>query len=201
MHQRAGIKRVLWIGLVLGTLWLSACRPTTSFLSAIRETTLPPTPFPSTPTAASTSTPVPQCAYVWLNKELPDVSRLVNQAMIAAGMPDTQVQAVAYGENCLDVDTNAVVSFSVMQTDFYLVAQVEGDLDAEGMGNSIEKIEKVFMGIPAGKIPGPNLGQITIQFSKGNKAQTVSFDRKKAEDLIRQGVHGSALYEALIAVP
>jgi hypothetical protein len=169
-----------------------------------RPTNTPPVIPTVTATPEPTSTPTvdpARCAYVWSNRSQPELSQAVNQAFRDAGMQDVEAVASAYGEDCLDPETNTVVKFLAMQTDFYIGVNVISISDGQLMGEWIEKIVRVIEQIPRDSIPGPNPGYLNITFQaegqNGLQKVTLWFPRAQAKELIENGTRGSDLYEAL----
>ncbi|MDP2976344.1 MAG: hypothetical protein Q8N45_09065 [Anaerolineales bacterium] len=173
---------------LLRTLFLvlifAACRPLPAPIS--------PTP---TETLADPAYP-PQCAYVWARQELPELSAQVQQAFDEAGMTGVTARAGAYGENCVDAQ-GKVVSFSTMETDFYVTAEVTDLTDNENLGNILEDVLIVLDKFPAEKTPGPQPGYIGITFQAGDQAMHLWFTETQGIQARRQGLHGAALLKAL----
>lgn len=157
--------------------------------------------------AESTDTPIPtgtptveftgQCGWMWANQELPDVSLQLKDAFRKAGLKEVEARASAYGENCFDAATSKVVYFATMQTDFYLTIAVTEISDTQALGGWVETVLPVIDQFPPGKVPGSNPGYIGIRFMGSSGEQNLWFQRQKAQSLIRDGLKGSALYDAL----
>lgn len=176
---------------------------------------LPQLPLASRPTATATSlpttteipgptetpTPPQNCAYVWSNRSLPEVANLVNQALRDAGIPEVDGQASAYGEDCLDPETNTVVGFRTMQTDFYFSVMVQDMADTQAMGDIAEAVLRALDTMPADQIPGPNPGYVGITYDDGAQTSNLWFPRTRGTELLKQGVSGSRLFEALAQNP
>jgi hypothetical protein len=162
-----------------------------------------PAPAPTlTDTPGPTVTPtvdLSRCAYVWSNRSQPELTQQLNQAFQDAGMREVEAQASAYGEDCLNPDTNTVVAFSALQTDFYINVRVASASDGQAMGEWTEKVTRVVDQLPQEGIPGPNKGQISLTFDDGAQKVTLWFPRARAKELIESGMRGSELFEALRA--
>lgn len=168
-----------------------------------------PTPLPtaiptlaldiSTPAITNTPSDPSLCAYVLVSKDAPDVTAIITQAYRNANFTDVDARAAAYGENCIDTNTNRVVSFSAMQTDIYLAVPVQDTQDIQALGNWIFRLVPVINQVSAGQLPGPKPGNIGVQFKSSGGVVNLWFPRKMAQDLIQKGVRGSALYDALAA--
>lgn len=169
-------------------LIFAACRPLLAPIS--------PTP---TETPAHPAYP-PQCAYVWARQELPELSAQVQQAFDEAGMTGVTARAGAYGENCVDAQ-GKVVSFSTMETDFYVTVEVTDLTDDENPGNILEDLLIVLDGFPPDETPGPQPGYIGVTFQAGDDLLNLWFSVTAGEDARKQGLHGSALFEALRGKP
>lgn len=200
--------RRFWIGMTF--LLLFACSapvtiapripvtaPTPTLVSTISIPTV--TPLPPTPTA--TSAQPGSCAYIWASRDLPDVSQQVKQAYRDVGLAQIDARAAAYGENCI-TDPNSPAGFSALQTDFYLTIPVENLTDTQMLGDWLVKALPVLDQFQLGHIPGPNLGYVAVRFLAGSSTAGTNeinlwFPRKTRQNLLQQGLKGSALYEAL----
>lgn len=193
-------RNVIILG-VLCTLLLASCNGLPELPLASRPTQTA-TPLPTAtelPGPTQTPTPPQNCAYVWSNRSLPEVANVINQALRDAGIPEVDGQASAYGEDCLDPETNTVVGFRTMQTDFYFSVMVQDMADTQAMGNLAETILRALDSMPADQIPGPNPGYVSITFDDGSQTSTLWFPRTRGTELLKQGVSGSRLFEALSA--
>lgn len=183
-------------------LALTGC---TALANALQTPAAPPTTIPTlvyvtvTPNATSTPLSSSVCAYVLVSKDAPDAATLVSQVYRTAGFTDVDVRAAATGENCIDTNTNSIVSFSAMQTDIYLTIPVQDTADTQALGSWISRLVPVINQVPANQLPGPNPGDIGMQFKSASGEVNLWFPRKTAQQLIQKGVSGSALYEALAA--
>lgn len=146
--------------------------------------------------ATPTPTPLP-CAYAWTEQSLPDLTAEVQQALDAAGLNRVEALAVAYGENCVDTLNNQVVSFSVMETDFYFTAVVEDIGNREALGNLAYQLLSILEQFPPGKAPGPNPGLFTILFQDEKQNVQVRLKLVDAQAAKTRGLRGSALIDAL----
>jgi hypothetical protein len=191
---------LFWLGVSL-----AGC---SSFYQSLAKRLTPsPSPFLLTatveamidPMVASLEAPTPaiDCAFVWSNHSLPEVSSEINQAFRQEGFPEVEVEASAYGEDCLNPETNQIVRFVAMQTDFYINVSVEGINNSQVMGEWVERSVRILEAFPPGKVPGPNAGYIGISFTSGLENENLWFARSKAKNLIEEGLKGSELYEAL----
>lgn len=192
---------ILW-GLLI-VLLLASCDGLPQ-LPIAAQPTVTATPLPTaTETPGPTDTPAPpeNCAYVWSNRSLPELALLVNQALRDAGVPEVDGQASAYGEDCLDPQTNTVVDFRTMQTDFYFSVVVEDINDTRAMGEIVEAVLRALESLPAGEIPGPNPGYVSITFGDGGQTANLWFPRSRGKELMQQRISGSALFEALAGNP
>jgi hypothetical protein len=193
------IRRYRRLFFVILTALLVACsalpvnlpgRPTNTPLVVPTVTDTPePTPTPTVDPA--------RCAYVWSNRSQPELSQAANQAFRDTGMKDVEAEASAYGEDCLDPETNTVVKFLPLQTDFYIGVKVTNISDGQVMGEWVEKIVRAIEQIPRETIPGPNIGYLSITFQAEAEKVTLWFPRSRAKELIESGTRGSELFEAL----
>jgi hypothetical protein len=159
---------------------------------------------PVVPTVTGTPEPTPtptvdpaRCAYVWSNRSQPELSQVVNQAFRDAGMKEVEAEASAYGEDCLDPETNTVVKFLPVQTDFYIGVKVTSTSDGQVLGEWVEKIVRVIEQIPRETIPGLNPGYLSITFQDEAQKVNLWFPQSRAKDMIEGGMRGSELFEAL----
>jgi len=111
-------------------------------------------------------------------------------------MTGVTTRAGAYGENCVDAQ-DKVVSFSTMETDFYVTAEVTDLTDNENLGNILEDVLIVLDKFPAKKTPGPQPGYIGITFQAGDQAMHLWFIETQGIQARRQGLHGDTLIKAL----
>jgi hypothetical protein len=166
--------------------------------------------FFATPTLMATETIVPEetdtpdpstfrCAYVWSTRDLPDVAREVTSAFRTQGMPEVEVTASAYGEDCIDSITNEVIGFSTMQTDLYFAVVVPDTSNTQLMGEWIEKIYHVLEMFPLDKLPGSNPGYIEITFSSGAEPVNLWFYRTDGQRALNEGLRGGDLFDDLAA--
>ena len=153
-----------------------------------------PQSTPDTRTAPANSQ---NCAYVWATQPLPDLTAKVQSAVNAAGLTGVSVSAEAYGENCIDPQTNKVVDFATMETDFRFTAQVADLKNLENLGVVLEKVLIVLDAFPLGKIPGPQAGYINISFQSGKDESNLSFTAAAGKSARILGLRGAALFNKL----
>jgi hypothetical protein len=158
-------------------------------------------PVPEAAAAVETATPPDpaDCAFVWSNRTLPDLSTEVNKAFRDQGYAEVQVEASAYGEDCLNTQTNAVVRFSALQTDFFVTVALDAVNDPQEMGEWVETVMRVLEAFPPGKAPGPNPGYVGVAFTDGTESVDLWFTRTRAANLVKEGLSGGELYDALIS--
>jgi hypothetical protein len=171
------------IGLML-VLLLAACNLPRPGL----DTLIPP----------ATDTPAYRnCYFNWATQPLPDLSTQVQEALEKAGLDEVRVRAEAFGENCYDSQTNEVVRFAAMETDYHLTAQVADLKDAEALGNLLERMLVVLDRFPAGSTPGPQPGYVGVQFTSGGDVLNLWFQADAAHAARNEGLHGRFLLERL----
>jgi hypothetical protein len=137
------------------------------------------------------------CYFNWATQPLPDLSAEIQTAINAAGLRGVLVTAEAYGENCIDAQTNEPVSFATLETDFRIVATITNLNNKDNLGNLLEKILDVLDDFPAGKIPGAQPGYIFVSFRTGSDEINMSFTVTAGNSARAQGQHGKALLEEL----
>ena len=154
-----------------------------------------------TDTPEPTDSPVPPtarpCAYAWANKELPDETAVFQEALKKAGLGLVDVTLSAYGENCLDTQTEKVVSFGIMQTDFYFIIPVSTLSDNTEKGNWAAKVLAVVKDFPPGKVPGPNRGACGITFQTVAESSMLRFSVDTGLRAIDAGLSGEELFNLL----
>lgn len=151
----------------------------------------------SIPATVTTTANSHNCYLNWASQPLPDLSRHVQAAINAARLKDVGANAQAYGENCYDSQTNKPVSFSTLETDFYITVKVANLTDQTNMGNLLERILVVLDTFPAGKIPGPQPGSISVSFRGGSQELNLTFTVTAGKSARLQGLHDAALFEKL----
>jgi hypothetical protein len=170
--------------ILISTILLAACNFQRSTPGLVTET--------------GSDTPGNQpCSFNWATQPLPDLSVRVLTAMQAAGLTGIGVNAEAYGENCTDTRTNKAVSFTAMETDFHVTAQVKALTDQRQLGDLLERILLVLDKFPAGSTPGPQPGYIGVSFQAGDEGSRLWFPVVDGVSARNQGLHGAALFERL----
>ncbi len=159
------------------------------YQSLAKRLTPSPSPFLLTSTVEAMIDPIDasleaptlaiDCAFVWSNHSLPEVSSEINQAFRQEGFPEVEVEASAYGEDCLNPETNQIVRFVAMQTDFYINVSVEGSNSPQVMGEWVERTVRILEAFPPGKVPGPNAGYIGISFTSGLENESLWFPAQR----------------------
>ena len=117
--------------------------------------------------------------------------------METAHLPNVHILAEAYGENCLDAQTQQVISFTAMETDYRVIADVKDLKARDQLGNLLESILITIDGFPTGKTPGPQPGYIGVTFQTGDDEVRLWFPRIAGESARTRGFHGAALLEFL----
>jgi hypothetical protein len=153
--------------------------------------TLTPT---ETVTDASGNQP---CAFIWATHALPELSSQVQKAMDTAGMKGVSVRVEAYGEDCIDAQTQKSVGFGALETDFKIDIQVRSLSDTDQLGNLVEKVLIVLGGLPAESMASPNPGYIGIHFQAGNEEKNLWFQLQDGKAALEEGLHGRALFDRL----
>jgi hypothetical protein len=153
-----------------------------------------PQPVPVTRIATANSQ---NCSYSWATQALPDLTEKVQSAINAAGLKGASATAVAYGENCIDPQTNKTLGFATMETDFYITVQVADLTNKENLGGTLERILSILDAFPVGKVPGPQPGYIAISFQAGKDESNLSFTVLAGKSARLLGLHGAALFEKL----
>lgn len=158
-------------------------QPTQTFTVIPTDTPLPPTQQP--------------CAFVWATKPLPDETAFFQEALHKANLDVVEVTLNAYGENCVDTLNKKVISFAVMQTDFYFNIPVNDINDKTEMGNWTAKLLAVVKKFPPGEVPGPNTGLCGLTFQTLSENSVLQFTVAMGLRALDAGLSGETLYSAL----
>ena len=164
---------------------------------------------PETQTATVVVTPSPQpsvtpteydglCTYVWANQALTEETVALGQAVRAAGFIEVESQATAYGENCVDMGSNAVISFIPQQTDFFFDVAVTDIKDTQVMGQWVVALFEILKKFQPGAVPGKNPGRVEFVFQDGQRSTAIDLSQARGRELIGQGLRGGALFEAIL---
>ena len=153
-----------------------------------------PHSIPETRTAPANSQ---NCIFTWATQPLPELTAKVQAAINAAGLTGVSANAEAYGENCNDSQTNKLIRFSTLETDFFITVKVANLTDTDKMGNLLDKILVVLDTFHAGKIPGPQTGSIAVSFRVGSEELNLMFTVPAGKTARSLGLHGAALLEEL----
>ena len=136
-----------------------------------------------------------ECAFVWANEPLPELSDDFNESMKAIH-PNVEGYAQAYGENCV-TNEGEVVRFLAMETDYHITFKVDNLGDKKMLGNYIEEIMSVLTEFPPDETPGPQPGYIGITFEAQKEELRLWFTQTEAQTAIDDGLQGKALFDAL----
>ncbi len=197
------------LAIVLAFILLTGCAPLRAISLNETPTSVPATETPAQPTRLPALTQVTSgpgfeegsepanCAYVWDSRPLEMETNMVQAAFQARGMEDVSVRLQAYGENCIDPDTNQIVRFTTMETDFYLSIQTGSLEDTETMGNQLADSLQVLRAFPEDTFPGPMPGRVFASFNARGQIQNISFDMQQAGKALDKNLRGAALLEAL----
>ena len=151
----------------------------------------------STPDLVTATANSHNCSYNWATQPLPELSAKVQAAFNAAGLRNVRTIIEAYGENCIDSQTNQPVSFSALETDFHIIVKAPNLNDKNDLGNLLEKTLVVLDTFPPGEIPGPQPGNIFISFQTGSDEMNLMFTVTAGKSARLQGLHAAALFEKL----
>ena len=160
------------------------------------------TAVPNVGTTVETDTPSQdygsgECAFMWANKPLPELSKQFDQALKSV-QPEAEGYAQAYGENCVTGE-GEVVSFHVMETDFYITLKVESLDDHQILGEWIEKVIGVLADFPVDETPGPQPGYVGITFETSEDSLRLWVTQTEVESALESGKRGEELFNAIQA--
>jgi hypothetical protein len=200
-------RRPIFIGVIMVCIaWgMSGC----SFSSDLFFEPPPVTPvsLQATPKVTSTAIPLPSdtplpptivpCAFVWANKDLPDETAIVQEALKTAGLGDVEAALSAYGENCLDTFSDTIVRFAAKQTDFFFSIPVNDLTNRAEMGDLAAKILRVAAQFPPGTVPGTNPGYVALVYSNGRDEVRLWFLVEDGMRALKNSTNGEALFDSL----
>ena len=150
------------------------------------------------PTATGTleSASFTQCAYSWAHRDLPDVTTLAQTALDKIDIPKTTIRADAYGEDCIDPNTNTVRGFGAMTTDFYLSVEIPNLSDQTALADYVLNVYTALIKLPSDKLPA-HPGYLDITFTSGaeTKHLRTTFDVIKAS--LDKNLTGAAFLKSL----
>lgn len=139
----------------------------------------------------------PPCAYMWASQPLPQLSQEIENLLSQAGLKEIQVNAEAYGENCI-TENGEIVRFIALQTDIRLIVPVQNLSDPMEMGNIARQLLGVILEIPLSDLPGMQPGYIGIQFYNNEEdVLNLWFKRELSEQLVKAGIKGEELLQEL----
>jgi len=141
----------------------------------------------------------PLCAFVWSTREAPETTAHLQVAMQEAGYDKVHVTALAYGENCINAETNEVEYFAAMQTDLMLQVNVDNIEDTTSLGDWAEKCFRVALNVPADIYEGGGIGNVSMRFVSPMGDVAVGFMGSQMMGLLEQNYHGADLFAALTA--
>ena len=137
------------------------------------------------------------CYFTWASQPLPEISARVQAAIDSARLTGVRVTAEAYGENCNDAKTGKPVSFATLETDFHVTAKVASLSKKDELGNLLEKVLVILDDYPAGKIPGPEPGYVSVAFQSRDDELNLMFIVTAGKSARELGLHGAALLDEL----
>ncbi|MEO8606967.1 MAG: hypothetical protein ABI690_03750 [Chloroflexota bacterium] len=150
----------------------------------------------TTPIGTSEAASFTQCAYSWAHRDLPNVTTLAQAALANAKIADTTIRADAYGEDCIDPNTNTVRGFGAMTTDFYLTVERPNLSDQTALADYVKVAYIALLTLPADSLPA-HPGYLDITFTSGadTKHFRAMFDTIKAT--LDKNLSGANLLDAL----
>lgn len=158
---------------------------------------------PSTPTPTPTFTPTPPappvpCFFNWARQDLPELSTQVQAALDAAGLEGVTAYAYAFGEDCINPETDEVEYFATMETDFVVTIQVDDPSDLDALGDRVAGVLAVLLeNFPTEDTPGPQPGQVELDFAGEDTGPPLYVMIEDATQAYDQGLAGAALLETL----
>jgi hypothetical protein len=136
-----------------------------------------------------------ECAFMWANEALPELSEDFNQALQNT-LADAEGYAQAYGENCVTND-GEVIRFLAMETDFYITLKVESIDEKQLLGELVEQAMVVLAEFPTEETPGPQPGYIGIIFETPGDSLRLWVMVIEVESALEDGLQGEELFDTL----
>ena len=139
-----------------------------------------------------------QCGYQWATQPLPDVTAELQQRLEKQNILAAEVNAAAYGENCVLAD-GTIARFLAKQTDLYFKVPVADMEDTQNLGELAEGIILFVEDIPADLLVGPNEGYIQINYSSAfGQMASLWFQPSTGRAALDKGLRGADLYNKLL---
>lgn len=158
---------------------------------ALTPKTAPVSTDTPSPIAAAPSQP---CAYTWAYENLPDITAEL-QTAIQKILPEAEVRATAFGEDCVAQDGSA--AFGALETDFYIIILVTDLEDDAALGNIIEQVLPIIDQFPRPRVPGPQAGFVEFTFRNGTEQRAARVPIPLGKQLREQGLRGAELLRAI----
>lgn len=180
------------------TLALQRTRAAGGQVPVAGEDTTAPLTFTATPAPeALLLTNVP-CAYSWDTQPLQEETARVRVAFEESGLGRAEVWATAYGERCVNLDTNSTVGgFRIIQTDYHVRMGVQDLADEEALGKLLGQIVQTLAGFPEGTFPGSQTGSVSVEFLQEDQGEDLWFPLSGAMEAYRSGLRDAAFLQAL----
>lgn len=177
---------------ILGACNIPTSKQTDFTLTAVSETT--PAEEAVEPSQDYESV---ECAFVWANDPLPELSDDFNQTLQEV-LPNAEGYAEAYGENCV-TETGEIVRFHAMETDYHITLRVETLENEQILGELLVRVMDVLAGFPTDETPGPQPGYVGITFEAPDDELRLWFTRTEGETALKNGMRGVKFFNALKA--
>jgi hypothetical protein len=174
--------------------------------ATIKKMAATPTTSTETPVSLTDSPqaeqPTPQitqsCAYVWSSQPLLDISNQLQVSFNAVGLAKIKVLAEAYGEVCLNTETNAAGNLIVLHTDFKLDIPVDSIQEEEKLGQLIYSSLNILARQNTSTLPGKRMGYVIVKFHSADKQEiNLRFPLETGMKNIEKGLRGVELYQAI----
>ncbi len=139
-----------------------------------------------------------QCGYQWATQPLPEVTAELQQRLERQNILAAEVNAAAYGENCVLAD-GTIARFLTKQTDLYFKVPIADMEDTQNLGELTEGIILFVEDIPPDQLVGPNEGYIQINFSSAfGQMASLWFQPSTGRAALEEGLRGAELYNRLL---
>jgi hypothetical protein len=191
-----------YLSFIIDPRLLTPLAPTTTIkkTSAALQlsTDTPVSPTGSTQVTQPTPLNTQSCAYVWSSQPLLDISNQLQVSFNAVGLAKIKVLAEAYGEVCLNTETNAAGDLIVLHTDFNLDIPVDSILEEEKLGQLLYSSLNILSKQNASILPGKRMGYVIAKFHSADQQEVnLRFPLETGIKTIEKGLRGVELFQAL----
>jgi len=113
----------------------------------------------ATPTSTKLSAP---CFFNWATRPAKELTTELQSALAARGLDNVSISAVGFGEDCIDSQTQQVVYFAAMDTEFTVGLMIDDLGDLDRIGNTLATVFDLINSSARANWPSTKLGRIQI---------------------------------------